>query len=122
QQTLAGRLKQEGYGTAPIMPRTWKAALAPFLAGSPERTRLVGEARFFLLNDLRCGERGLQRMVDRCAALALPPGAALPAPLAVPELRVPPVEVAAWRSRRGLSAERRPIVALAPGAVGPSKR
>src|SRR4029077_20662446 len=122
QQTLAGRLKQEGYGTALIMPRTWKAALAPFFAGIPERTGFVGEARFFLLNDLRFGERGLQRMVDRCAALALPPGAALPAPLPVPELNVPPAEIAAWRSRRGLSAERRPIVALAPGAVGPSKR
>ncbi len=122
QKTLAARLKQEDYGTALIMPRTWKAALAPFVAGIPERTGFVGEARFFLLNDLRFGERGLQRMVDRCAALALPPGAALPAPLPVPELKVPPAEVAAWRSRRGLAAESRPIVALAPGAVGPSKR
>jgi heptosyltransferase-2 len=61
-------------------------------------------------------------MVDRCAALALPSGAALPAPLPVPELKVPPAELAAWRSRRGLAAESRPVVALAPGAVGPSKR
>ena len=122
QKTLAARLKREGYGTALIMPRTWKAALAPFFAGIPERTGFVGEARFFLLNDLRFGERGLQRMVDRCAALALPPGAALPAQLPVPELKVPPAEIAAWRSRRGLAAESRPVVALAPGAVGPSKR
>jgi heptosyltransferase-2 len=121
QKTLAARLKQEGYRTALIMPRTWKAALAPFVAGIPERTGFVGEARFFLVNDLRFGERGLQRMIDRCAALALPPGAALPAQLPVPELKVPPAEIAAWRSRRGL-AESRPIVALAPGAVGPSKR
>ena len=28
---------REGYGTALVMPRTWKAALAPFLAGIPER-------------------------------------------------------------------------------------
>jgi len=122
QKALATRLKQERYGTALIMTRTWKAALAPFFAGIPERTGFVGEARFFLLNDLRFGERGLQRMVDRCAALALPPGAALPAPLPVPELKVPPAEIAAWRSRRGLAADRRPVVALAPGAVGPSKR
>src|SRR3984885_13780 len=122
QKTLAARLKQEGYGTALIMPRTWKAALAPFFAGIPERTGFVGEARFFLVNDLRYGERGLERMVDRCAALALPPGAALPAPLPAPELKVPPAEIAVWRSRRGLAAESRPVVALAPGAVGPSKR
>jgi heptosyltransferase-2 len=71
---------------------------------------------------LRYGERGLPRMVDRCAALALPSGADLPAQLPVPELKVPPAEIAAWRNRRGLAAESRPVVALAPGAVGPSKR
>jgi heptosyltransferase II len=118
---LADRLKKENYGTTLIMPRTWKSALAPFLARIPERTGFVGEARFLLLNDLRPGEKKLPRMVDRCAALALPRGAALPA-LPVPELKVPASEVAAWRSRRGLAEERRPVVALAPGAVGPSKR
>src|SRR6202049_3071899 len=122
QKSLADRLKSEGYGSALIMPRTWKAALAPFFARIPERTGFVGEARFFLLNDLRFGERGLQRMVDRCAALALPSGAALPAPLPVPELKVQSAEIAAWQSRRGLAAESRPVIALAPGAVGPSKR
>jgi heptosyltransferase II len=121
-QALANRLRLKGYGTALVMPRTWKSALAPYLAGIPQRIGFVGEARFFLLNDLRRGERKLQRMIDRCAALALPPGAALPAPLPVPELKVAPEEVAFWRSNRGLVAERRPVVALAPGAVGPSKR
>src|ERR1700680_5034201 len=56
QAALAKRLKQEGYGTALIMPRTWKSALAPFLAGIPERIGFAGEARFFLLSDLRFGE------------------------------------------------------------------
>ena len=120
---LAGRLRREGYGTALIMPRTWKAALAPFLAGIPERTGFVGEARFILLNDLRRGERALPRMVDRCAALALPSGADLPAAWPQPALEVPGAEIAAWQERRGLAAETsRPVVALAPGAVGPSKR
>jgi len=121
-KALAQRLRAEGYGSALIMPRTWKAALAPFLAGIPERTGFIGEARFFVLSDMRPGERKLERMVDRCAALALPAGTALPASLPVPELKVPAAEVAAWRGRRGLTAERRPVVALAPGAVGPSKR
>src|SRR5262245_788655 len=32
---LAQRLREEGYGHALVMPRTWKSALAPFLAGIP---------------------------------------------------------------------------------------
>ncbi len=119
---LAKRLKQENYGMALVMPRTWKAALAPFLAGIAARTGFVGEARFILLNDLRFGEKKLPRMVDRCAALALPSGANLPPAWPPPQLKVPPSEVAAWRSKRALAADSRPIVALAPGAVGPSKR
>jgi lipopolysaccharide heptosyltransferase II len=122
QAKLAKRLKREGYGTALVMPRTWKSTLAPFLAGIPERTGFVGEARFIVLNDLRFGERKLPRMVDRCAALALPSGVNLPAEWPEPQLSVPPSEAAQWRSKRGLDGERRPIVAIAPGAVGPSKR
>jgi heptosyltransferase II len=119
---LAKRLKQEDYGTALVMPRTWKSALAPYLAGIPERTGFFGEARYLLLNDLRPGERALPRMVDRCAALALPPGAPLPPAWPTPELKVTPAEAAAWRQKRGLDADGRRVVALAPGAVGPSKR
>jgi heptosyltransferase-2 len=122
QRELAARLKREGYGTALIMPRTWKAALAPFFAGIPERTGFVGEARYFLLNDLRSGERKLQRMVDRCGALALPSGADIPADWPLPELKVTREEIDAWRKKRGLNGDHRPVVALAPGAVGPSKR
>ena len=122
QALLAGRLRARRYGAALVMPRTWKSALAPFLAAIPQRTGFVGEARFGLLNDWRWGERKLPRMVDRCAALALPRDAALPAEWPRPELNVPPAEVAAWRRRKGLAAEGRPAVVLAPGAVGPSKR
>jgi len=122
QAALAHRLKQESYGTALIMPRTWKSTLAPFWAGIPERTGFVGEARFFLLNDLRYGERSLPRMVDRCGALALPPGAEIPANWPLPELKVRREEIDFWRAKRGLAADNRPVVALSPGAVGPSKR
>jgi len=122
QAQLAERLRARRYGTALVMPRTWKSALAPFLAGIPERVGFVGEARFGLLNDWRWGERKLPRMVDRCAALALPRDAALPAEWPRPELIVPPADVAGWRQRNGLAAEGRPALVLAPGAVGPSKR
>jgi heptosyltransferase-2 len=122
QMALAKRLRREAYGTALIMPRTWKSALAPYFAGIPERTGFVGEARFFLLNDRRPGEKSLPRMVDRCAALALPRGAKLPPEWPLPELKVPREEIEAWRLKRGLASDTRPVVALAPGAVGPSKR
>lgn len=122
QIALATRLRGEAYGTALIMPRTWKSALAPYFAGIPERTGFVGEARFFLLNDRRPGEKSLPRMVDRCAALALPRGAKLPPEWPLPELKVPREEIDAWRLKRGLASDDRPVVALAPGAVGPSKR
>lgn len=119
---LARRLRAEGYGRALIMPRTWKSALAPWLAGIPTRTGFAGEARLGLLNDLRWGERALPRMIDRCGALALPKGAKPPPEWPVPQLVVPAPEVADWRRRHGLLAQTRPIVALAPGAVGSSKR
>ena len=88
-RALAETLRAERYGTALIMLRTWKSALAPFLAGIPERVGFVGEARFGLLSDLRWGERKLERMIDRCGALALPKGAELPVQWPLPELVVP---------------------------------
>src|SRR5262249_52366098 len=120
-RALAERLRPEGYARALMMPRTWKSALAPWLAGIPDRTGFAGEVRFGLINDLRWGERALPRMIDRCVALALPKNEGLPSSYPLPELRVPPAEVAAWRQRLGLS-QRGPVAAFAPGAVGPSKR
>jgi heptosyltransferase-2 len=108
QLSLARRLKREDYGSALIMPRTWKSALAPFLAGIPERTGFFGEARFVLLNDLRYGERRLPRMVDRCAALALPAGAQLPDEWPLPELKVGRAEIESWRHQQGLAGQTKP--------------
>jgi heptosyltransferase-2 len=119
---LANVLRAEGYGSTFIMPRTWKAALAPYLAGVPERTGFAGEARFGLLNDLRWGERKLPRMIDRCGVLALPRGADLPEEWPLPEINVPADEAARWQTQRGLANDGRPVIAFAPGAVGPSKR
>jgi len=120
QWALAQRLKREGYGAALVMPRTWKSALAPFLAGIPQRTGFAGEGRLILLNDVRWGERSLERMIDRKAALTLPKGAALPASLPLPNLKVPAAEVTAWRGHRGLGESR--AVALCPATVGPGRR
>ena len=89
-----------------MMPRTWKCALAPTLAGIPERTGFVGEARFGLLNDWRRGERALDRMIDQNAALALPPNAPLRLNWPPPQLVVPLTELMTGESRQ-VSAKRR---------------
>jgi len=120
QWGLSRRLRANGYGTALVLPRTWKAALAPALAGIPERVGFVGEARFGLINRWRWGENALPRFIDKNAALALPDGAPLPTEWPAPQLQVPAGEADRWRQTNGLGHG--PAVALAPGSVGASKR
>jgi len=120
QWNLAALFRARGYRTALILPRTWKSALAPALAGIPERIGFVGEARFGLLNQWRWGESALPRFIDKNAALALPDGAPLPPGWPVPQLRVPGAETDRWRQANGLGSDT--AVALAPGSVGASKR
>jgi heptosyltransferase-2 len=120
QWALAARLRARNYGTALVLPRTWKSALAPALAGIPERVGFIGEARFGLINRWRRGEKALPRFIDKNAALALPDGAPLPPEWPVPQLDVPAEEARRWRQAGGLGTNR--AVALAPGSVGASKR
>jgi heptosyltransferase-2 len=103
-----------------VLPGTWKSAVAPALAGIPERIGFLGEVRFGLLNHVRWGERALPRFIDKNASLALADGAALPAQWPVPQLRVPAEDGSRWRQANGLGTN--PAVALAPGSVGASKR
>jgi heptosyltransferase-2 len=119
---LAEMLKAEHYGKAIITSRKWKAALAPALAGIPERVGFVGEWRYGLLTDVRYGEKELPRMIDRCAVLALPRNEQRAAEWPLPELVVPEPDIAAWLTRNALIDEKRKVVALCPGAVGPGKR
>src|ERR1700750_2399419 len=102
QRALAAQLRERNYGTALVLPGTWKSAIAHALAGIPERGGLFGEVRFGLLNRLRWGERALPRFIDKNASLALPDGAPLPAEWPVPQLRVPDDEVSRWRQANGL--------------------
>src|SRR5450759_4423144 len=117
---VATQLRAGDYGTALILPRTWKSAIAPALAGIPERVGFVGEARFGLINKWRWGEKALPRFIDKNAALALPDGAPLPPEWPVPQLRVAAGEMSRWRQAGALGTAR--AVALAPGSVGASKR
>jgi heptosyltransferase II len=120
QWALAAELRGRGYGTALVLPRTWKSAIAPTLAGIPERVGFFGEARFGLVNRMRWNEKALPRFIDKNAALALPEGAPLPPEWPVPQLRVPTEEAGRWRQANGLGTG--PAIALAPGSVGASKR
>jgi heptosyltransferase-2 len=120
QWGLAAQLRAGNYGTAIVLPRTWKSAIAPALAGIPERVGFVGEARFGLINRWRWGEKALPRFIDKNAALALPDGAPLPPQWPVPQLNVPAEEAGRWRQANRLGTG--PAVALAPGSVGASKR
>src|ERR1700744_6345246 len=120
QWGLAERLRANHYGTALVMPRTWKSAIAPALAGISERVGFFGEGRLGLINHLRWGDRALPRFIDTNAVLAFPNGTPLPPEWPVPQLRVPIEETARWRQANGLGQA--PAVALAPGSVGASKR
>jgi heptosyltransferase-2 len=113
-------LRARNYATALVLPRTWKSAIAPALAGIPERIGFVGEARFGLINHWRRGEKRLPRFLDKNAALALPDGAARPPEWPVPQLRVPHDDVMRFRHDKGLGQNA--AIALAPGSVGSSKR
>jgi heptosyltransferase II len=120
QRALAAELRTRNYATALVLPGTWKAALAPTLAGIPERVGFFGEGRFGLINAMRWGEKKLPRFIDQNASLALPEGAPRPPEWPVPQLEVRAEEVARWRKANGLSTG--PAVALGPGSVGASKR
>src|SRR5436305_2709868 len=120
QWALAAELRARNYGTAIVLPRTWKSAIAPALAGIPERVGFVGEARFGLINRWRWGEKALPRFIDKNAALALPDGAKIPSDWPVPQLQVPAGEISRWRQAKGVGTGA--AVALAPGSVGASKR
>jgi heptosyltransferase-2 len=118
---LAKLLREENYGTALIMPRKWKAAFAPYLAGIPERTGVFGEARFLLINDIRWDEKQHKRMIDQSCALALPKNAPLPSSWPLPQLVVSEAQAEEWRGRMNVAKGTR-AVALAPGSVGEAKR
>jgi heptosyltransferase-2 len=120
QQSLAAQLRERNYGTALVLPGTWKSAIAPALAGIPERVGFVGEVRFGLLNRLRWSKKAKPRFIDQIASLALPDGAPLPLEWPLPQLQVAAEEISRWRQANGLGTN--PAVALAPGSVGASKR
>ena len=104
QWELAKRLRAERYGTALVMPRTWKSALAPVPGRHPANgPASSAKAASSCSTITRWGERKLERMIDRKIALALPDGAPCRPTYPLPNLVVPAGEVSAWRARRALA-------------------
>ncbi len=127
---LGRELSAVGYDQAIVLPNSWKSALVPYFAGIPQRTGYLGEFRHGLLNDTRrLNNRSSPKLVERYAALALPPspsrrGAGSEGATSVPQpqLAVLPEAQRASLARLGLNLDRT-VLALCPGAeFGPAKR
>ncbi|MBI3041201.1 MAG: lipopolysaccharide heptosyltransferase II [Betaproteobacteria bacterium] len=123
RRRLGRELAQVGYDQAIVLPNTFKSALVPFFARIRVRTGYIGELRHWLLNDARrLDAERLPQIAQRYAALALPRGEALQAPLPALGLRVDETARRALFDRLGLDRSR-PAAALCPGAeYGPAKR
>lgn len=117
---LANLLRAEGYGTALIMPRKWKAALAPYLAGIPERVGVWGEWRWPLVNSLRKELPEDASFIAQACSLAFANGEALPE-FPQPKFAVPAELRDEWRARMNIVDGKRAVV-FAPGSAGESKR
>ena len=110
------------YDRAIVLPRSFKAALIPWLARVPSRTGYRGESRFVLINDVRPFDRDvLDQTVKRFVALGLAAGEALPASLPDPSLDVSTENQGRAITALGLDTSQ-PVIAMMPGAeYGPAK-
>lgn len=113
---LARQLRANRYRMVVVASRAWKAALIPLLAGIPERVGWFGEFRYPLINRPRFGEGRFTRFLDRMAPLGLAPGEELPATWPPARLVVPQTIMQQWRATAEEANDRRPILALGPGA------
>ena len=118
---LAAWLRPSGYEQAIVLPRSWKAALVPWLAGIPRRTGYRGELRYLLINDRRPFDPAvLDQTFKRFVALGLEPGEPV-GDVPQPRLRVDTEQQAGTIDRLGLDAGH-PVIAMMPGAeYGPAK-
>lgn len=122
---IARSLRQEGYGQAIVLPRSFKSALIPWLAGIPRRTGFRGEFRFGLINDVREFDPAvLDQTVKRFLALGAAAGTrgtALLPDVPFPRLTMDPGRQHELRKSLGLDHDK-PAVAMMPGAeYGPAK-
>ncbi len=116
-------LRDENYGTAIVIPRSWKSALVPFFANIPHRVGFKGEQRYILLNERRKLDKNiLNQTVKRFVSLGVNNQDAYPpSPLPQPKLMIDKTNQSELYEKHSLFE--RPAVALMPGAeFGPSKQ
>ena len=115
RRRIAKSLRDEGYEHAIVMPRSFKSALIPWIAGVPLRTGFRGEARFGLINDVRTLDRKvLDQTVKRFVALGIDEGAPLPP---APQPRLVSDSERQQRLMEEFALDTgRPVVAMMPGA------
>lgn len=120
----ARALRGYGFEQAIVLPNSHKSAWLPWLAGIPQRTGFLGEARFGVLNDWRrLDPARLPRLIDRFQSLAFAADAPQPdeAP-PVPQLEPDDAARGVVCARLGLDAHAAPLI-LCPGAeFGPAKQ
>ncbi len=120
---LAQQLKKNHYQRAVVLPRSFKAALVPFLAGIPVRTGFSTELRYGLVNDPRKLDKQLDQTVKRFVALGSSADTD-PTTLTCPEpkLTIDYANVSRLMDKYSLETNN-PIVGLMPGAeYGPAKQ
>lgn len=114
-------LRSNKYTQAFVLPNSWKSAIVPLAAKIPIRTGWLGEQRYGLLNDYRKLDKArYTTMISRFNALALPKDATLPS---APTPALTSLDSQQMESRTAFSLEKKPYIALCPGAeFGPAKR
>ncbi len=112
---LAQQLRPENYRTAYLLTSATKAALAPWMAGIPERIGYPREFQFGLVNRfpadwlrqmLTLGRQHLRFYEEICEIATL---ASEPAPLEgwpAPQLVIPPGQMADWRQRNNVDVSK----------------
>jgi heptosyltransferase-2 len=121
---LAHQLRTKHFDQAIVLPRSFKSALVPFLAGIPLRTGFLGEKRYGLLNDIRrINQTELPRTVQHFVQLGLPRGSAPEISPPLPRLVAHPHAAAGILDRLGIQPSKKPVLVICPGAAfGPAKR
>lgn len=118
---LASELRRRGYGTAYVIPGTYKAALVPFFAGVPERIGWVTEGQWPAVNRPRFGMQRIARMVDRLCLLGIDKADVSVAAWPLPRLRVPVQMQDRFDAFQREARSNGPVVALGVGSSDPSK-
>ncbi|WP_447045938.1 lipopolysaccharide heptosyltransferase II [Vreelandella sp. H-I2] len=123
RRELASQLRGR-FDRAIVLPRSWKAALVPFMARIPERVGFVGEHRYGLLKERRkLDKQVLDQTVKRFVSLGLPLEEAASGDFALPKprLQVDRDNLVNLRLMHSLSS--RTAIGMMPGAeYGPAKQ